>query len=143
MLMPNLKGSTMHSSDGKFTLSWPYQKPKKCWKCGGYKNYVPELGKWRCPQCDKSRTAYPPQQYPTPSYPQSGYGQRQHPIYRGPPTPAYRTPAYGQQYTPTYQVAQSCASAMPAGSKLCIYCGASMREDELICPKCMQRAFMV
>jgi len=138
MLMPNLKGSTVHSSDGKFTLSWPYQKPKKCWKCGGYKIYVPEFGKWRCPQCDKSRTAYPPQQYPSPSYPQYGYGPRQHPIYRGPPTPAYR-----QQYTPTYQVAQSYASTMPAGSKLCIYCGASMREDELICPKCMQRAFMV
>lgn len=133
--MPNLKGSTVHSSDGKFTLSWPYQKPKKCWKCGGFKVYVPEFGKWRCPQCDKSRTTYPSQQYPAPSYPQYGYGPRQHPTYRGPPTPAYR-----QQYTPTCQVAQPYASTMSAGSKLCIYCGASMREDELICPKCMQRA---
>jgi hypothetical protein len=131
------------------TLYSPYQKPKKCWKCGGFKVWSSQYNKWICPQCHK-----PAQAYPYPAYPQYGYapqyGGPQYgyaPQYRGPQRPyptysgtsaMYRRPSY-----PVYQATQRYLPASPIGNKLCIYCGATMKEDELVCPKCMQRALLV
>jgi hypothetical protein len=134
----------------------PYQKPKKCWKCGGFKVWSPQYNKWICPQCYKPTQAYPSPAYPQSAYPQSAYPQqygytpqynypqrpystpqRPYPTYSG-TSPMYRRPSY-----PAYQTPQLYLPASPIGNKLCIYCGATMKEDELICPKCMQRALLV
>ena len=141
-----------------------YQKPKRCWKCGGNKIWTPELNKWICPQCDRSSIPYAHQGYQQQYYQNQAYSNNQYPSqygyqpyyqhqhhpptihYHGPPAPTYQQPysPYQQPYSPyqnyaTYQTNTMYQGMLP-GNKTCLYCGNSLREDENICPKCMQRA---
>ena len=47
-------------------------------------------------------------------------------------------PPYQQPY-PTYQTTTMYQGMLP-GNKICLFCGNSLREDQNICPKCMQHA---
>lgn len=125
-------------------MYWPYQKPKRCWKCGGNKTWIPYTNKWVCPRCE------PKKAYPQQLYPQYGYPQTKIPTYRGPPppTPSYTYPPYQRPLylavSPIHHQTYPIQNILfPAGTKRCNYCGATMNEDEEICPKCMQRALIL
>ncbi|MCK5626701.1 hypothetical protein KAI23_01900 [Candidatus Bathyarchaeota archaeon] len=84
--------------------------------------------------------AYSTNQYPS-QYGYQPYYQQQPPTthYHGPPTPPYQQPYSPYQNYPTYQTNTMYQGMLP-GNKTCLYCGNSLREDQNICPKCMQHA---
>ena len=139
------------------SLLYPqFQKPKRCWKCGGNKIWLPELNKWQCPQCDRPSIPYSPQGYQQQYYQHQLYSINQYPSqygyqpyyqhqhyptthHHGPVAQTYQqTYSPYQQTYPPYQTNAMYQRVLP-GNKICPFCGNTLRGDQNICPKCMQR----